>query len=339
MTGNWERRWHPLLQQWVVIAANSAKRPWSGMVTTDHGETQPAHDEDCYLCPRVTRANGAQNPDYEDVYAIDNDFPALAAHAPACASTTDPLHSRAAATGRCRVLVWSPRHDLTLANLTPAQMFRVAKLWQSEITMLEQVPDVKQVLIFENKGVETGASNLHPHGQVYATPFVSDNAQRMRAAQADYTRETNGEDLLNGLLHHAGYRKDLLVEESQHCSVIVPYAARFSYETWLVPHRAVSGLDEYSDDELHDIALTYQRQAKRYDVLFQRPAPNITLLHNAPCDDHADNRYWHFHIAMQPPLRDPEKLKYLAGAEAGMNNIINPVQPEQAAKMLRECVL
>lgn len=337
ITGNWERRWHPLLQQWVVIAANSAIRPWSGVVSNATTKSQAVHDDTCYLCPGVTRASGTQNPDYQGVYAIDNDFPSLAVDAPLPQNSDDPLHSRAAANGQCRVLVWSPRHDLTLADISAEEMQNVARLWQQEVIALEQNPQVKQVLIFENKGVETGASNRHPHGQIYAIPFVSDNAQRMRKAQAEFSRINAGLGLLNGILNHTDYCHELLVEQSEHCSVVVPFAARFSYETWLIPHRTVPSIADLSDAELRDIALTYQRQARRYDTLFQRPAPNITLLHNAPCDDHPDNRYWHFHIAMQPPLRDPEKLKYLAGAEAGMNNIINPLQPEQAAKLLRAC--
>ena len=116
----------------------------------------------------------------------------------------------------------------------------------------------------------------------------------------------------------------------------MPFSARFSYETWVIPHRQVPVLTELTSEELNDLAAMYQRQAKRYDILFKRRSPNITLLHNAPCDQDPANADWHFHIAMLPPLRDPEKVKYLAGAEAGSNNVINPLQPEQAAEQLRQ---
>ncbi|OED44610.1 galactose-1-phosphate uridylyltransferase [Chromatiales bacterium (ex Bugula neritina AB1)] len=338
MSGNWERRWHPLLEQWVVIAANSAQRPWSGVVTSTSQSRRPPHDPECYLCPRVTRASGKTNPDYHGVYAIDNDFPALGAHAPVPVSNDDPLNKRSAATGLCRVLCWSPHHDQTLSDISAAQMCAVAELWQSEVATIEKKPEIRQVLIFENKGVETGASNLHPHGQIYALPFVSDNAQRMRRAQAQYAQTNNGSGLLHSLINHPAHKETLLVDQSEHSSVIVPFAARFSYETWVIPRRHVASITELTEAELHDLALTYQRNAKRYDALFQRPAPNITLVHNSPCDKHPDNRHWHFHIAMQPPLRDREKLKYLAGAEAGMNNIVNPLQPEHAAAQLRDCM-
>lgn len=353
VSNNWERRWHALLEQWVVIAANSAVRPWSGIISDNKAETRPAFDKNCYLCPGVTRANGTVNPDYLGTYAIDNDFPSLALHAPdpnarpatsteknadTSNTNTDVLTRRASATGVCRVLCWSEKHNVTMADLSAEGMRSVVDLWQTEFTNLRDNPAIKQVLIFENKGVETGASNLHPHGQVYGYPFVSDNAQRMRRAQNNYAQTHPGRGLLTDMLKQA-QREELLVEASTYWSVIVPFAARFSYETWVIPHRRVADLSELTDDELNDLAQTYQRQAQRYDVLFKRPAPNITLIHNAPCDseDASANQHWHFHIAMQPPLRDPEKLKYLAGAEAGTNNIINPLQPEHAALQLRDC--
>lgn len=358
MSNNWERRWHALLEQWVIIAANSAARPWSGIVSNKVSDDRPAFDEGCYLCPGVTRANGTVNPDYTGTFAINNDFPSLALDAPMPRSAASPntnsdtklnvnsdtnkdeLRIRAPALGVCRVLCWSEKHNITMTQLSPDDMLGVVRLWQHEFISLSREPDIHQVLIFENKGVETGASNLHPHGQVYGYPFVSDNATRMRRAQDNYAAKHPERSLLGDMQSHRN-ADDLIVEKSSHWTVMVPFAARFSYETWVVPHRRVATMAELSDIELKDLAVTYQRQAMRYDALFKRPAPNITLVHNAPCDsdDPAVNRHWHFHIAMQPPLRDPEKLKYLAGAEAGTNNIINPLQPEHAAMQLRECIV
>jgi len=336
-TGYWETRWQPLLEQWVIIAANTKVRPWSGEVSKLSTESAPAHDPDCYLCPRVTRANGEVNPDYQGTWAMDNDFPSLAPSAPQPEASSE-WFKRAPAIGRCRVLCWSEKHHLTLPELSLSDIRRVVDLWCSEYKTLAADPLIKHVLIFENKGVEVGASNLHPHGQVYGYPFVTDTAHRMRRSQASYAARNNGTDLLSDMLNDPS-GSAFLVEKSLHCSVIVPFAARFSYETWVIPHRQVPCIDNLNEEELDDLALVYQRQAKRYDVLFQRKSPNITLLHNAPCDNDKDNLMWHFHIAMQPPLRDPEKVKFLAGAEAGSNNIVNPLQPEVAAEQLRQCVI
>lgn len=333
--GNWQRRWQPLLGQWVIISANSATRPWSGAMARVVADEKPVHDPDCYLCPRVTRANGTVNPDYVGAFAFDNDFPSLSPEAPDLRDDTQALMRTAPAHGRCRVLCWSERHDATLASLSPEAMLDAVGLWASEYRSLAAQAGIDHVLIFENKGTEIGVSNLHPHGQIYATDFVTDTATRLRDNQAAHALEFGGASLLQTLLASAPVQDQLIVDRNEHFSVIVPWAARFAYETWIVPHRHVGSVADMSEAELIDLASIYQRQVRRYDVLFRRAAPNVTLLHNAPCDDHPDNVHWCFHLAFHPPLRDPEKLKFLAGFESGANNIVNPVQPEQAAAQLR----
>lgn len=333
--GPWQRRWQPLLQQWVIVSASSASRPWSGAVARGHQASVAKHDASCYLCPRVTRANGTINPDYRGAYAFDNDFPSLSMQAPDT-SNDDPLFTVRAASGHCRVLCWSERHDLTLAGLDAVGMNQVAELWQREYLRLADDPDISYVLIFENKGTEIGVSNLHPHGQIYATGFITDTAARMRDAQASWSRDHHSESLLQSVLHHPHTQHELLVDADEHFSVIVPFAARFAYETWIVPNRQRASLAALSSQELNSLGELYQRQVRRYDLLFNRVAPNVSLLHNAPVDDHPDNAHWCFHLAFHPPLRDPDKLKYLAGFESGSNNIVNPVRPENAAAQLRD---
>ena len=340
MSGNWQRRWHPLLSQWVLISATSAKRPWSGATSTANPESKLAHDPDCYLCPGVTRANGQKTPDYAEPFAFDNDFPSLSFKADDVnvpgVDGSSPLTMTAPAHGTCRVLCWSPRHDVTLANISADCMLKVVRLWQTEYKSLAADPNIKNVLIFENKGKEMGVSNLHPHGQIYATSFLSDTAIRMRAAQTKYAQSHTGESLLQAILEDAHTTAELLIDKGQYFSIIVPFAARFAYETWIVPHRKLASVADMTDAEIEELAKLYQTQARRYDLLFERSAPNITLLHNAPCDEDIQNENWCFHLAFQPPLRDANKLKYLAGFESGSNNIVNPVQPEHAARVLRD---
>ena len=215
-------------------------------------------------------------------------------------------------------------------------MRAVVRLWRDEYRTLAADPRVACVLIFENKGTEIGVSNLHPHGQVYATDFVTDTATRMRAAQTRHADAHGGASLLQDLLASDPVRSALVVERGAHFSTIVPWAARFAFETWIVPHRHVGHVGALSsDDELDDLAALYRRQVRRYDMLFARSAPNVTLLHNVPCDGAPANEHWCFHLAFHPPLRDPEKMKFLAGFESGANNIVNPVRPEHAAEQLR----
>ncbi len=333
--GAWQRRWQPLLQQWVLISARSAARPWSGAVSKATTTPAPEHDPYCYLCPRVTRANGVQNPNYSGAFAFDNDFPSLSMQAPDT-HNTDPLLGVAPAKGYCRVLCWSERHDATLASLDPAELKGVVQLWRDEYARLAAQPGIGNVLIFENKGTEIGVSNLHPHGQIYATDFVTDTATRMRSAQANWALENAGSSLLQSLLSHKHTQAACIIEKDEYFSVMVPFAARFAYESWIVPNRHVSSLSEMHKAELDSLAILYQRQVRRYDLLFNRVAPNVSLLHNVPTDNHQDNVHWCFHLAFHPPLRDPEKLKYLAGFESAANNIVNPVRPEDAAARMRE---
>jgi len=346
MSGAWERRWHPLLSEWVIISASSAVRPWSGATATSEGTKSPQHDPACYLCPSVTRASGHQNPDYTGPFAFDNDFPTFAKHAPETnpSSTTnsDPLDSpfaiTAPAKGNCRVLCWSERHDMTLAELPVTDMAAITQLWRDEFTLLHNNPDVHQALMFENKGTEIGVSNLHPHGQAYGLPFVSSHASRMRDAQAQY-KNKHQSDLLIDMQDHPSVKGALIVERANHWTVIVPFAARFAYETWILPHQAATNLSTLSDDALLELGEVYHRQAQRYDALFQRQSPNITHFHNAPSDNNPKNSSWCFHMAFQPPLREPDKLKYLGGFESSAGNITNPVQPEVAAGRLREITI
>ncbi len=331
---NWQRRWQPLLGQWVVVSARSAGRPWSGATSNGTTERAASHDPDCYLCPRVRRANGTDNLDYQGPLAFDNDFPSLSMEAPASIND-DALLAVAPAHGRCRVLCWSERHNATLASLSTTELEQVVRLWRDEYVMLAAQPDIGNVLIFENKGTEIGVSNLHPHGQIYATSFVTDTATRMREHQAAWSRKQAGSSLLQSLLHHPHTTDTLHVDGDEHFSVIVPFAARFAFETWIVPNRHVMSLADMSDAELDSLGQLYQRQVRRYDLLFDRVAPNVSLLHNAPTDHHPDNHHWCFHLAFHPPLRDPDKLKYLAGFESGSNNIVNPLCPEEAASRLR----
>lgn len=335
---NWQRRWHPLLQQWVVIAATSGKRPWSGAVVERKAESKPAHDPGCYLCPGVDRAGGHRNPDYHGPFAFDNDFPSLSMQAPDIADDSDPLLQVAPAQGRCRVLCWTERHDLTLADLTSEGMRAVVDLWRSEYRTLSADPAIHHVLMFENKGVEIGVSNLHPHGQIYAGTFVPDMVKRMREGQAHHAK-ASGTPLLLDLLNRPHVQQHLVVEKNTHWSVIVPFFARYAFETWIVPHRFMNSLLDATDAELDELGACYQRQVRRYDALFQCSAPNITVLQNSPTDTHPDNAHWQFHVVFHPPLRAPNIMKYFAGYETGTGNVINPVQPEDAAARLRETVV
>jgi len=180
--GNWERRWHPLLSQWVIVAATTGSRPWNGKLVGETTEPEiPTHDETCHLCPRNERASGDINPDYTGPWAFENDYASFSPKAPIfdeendLTSISNSLMRRDSNLGRCRVLCWTEQHDKTLASISSGNMQAVSRLWQDEYITLSKDKTIKQILIFENKGQEIGVSNPHPHGQIYATGFVGDS--------------------------------------------------------------------------------------------------------------------------------------------------------------------
>ena len=168
----WEERWHPLREEWVIIAAHRQDRPWSGN-TIAHDETNlPEHDADCYLCPGNRRVSGAINPEYTKTFVFDNDHPCVSRAAPSELPPTPAVYQNRPANGVARVICYSPKHNLTLAELDVDDIVGLLKVWQLQYRELSALPEIAHVLIFENKGVAVGVSNPHPHCQIYATNFV-----------------------------------------------------------------------------------------------------------------------------------------------------------------------
>lgn len=348
MTVSNELRWHPLLSQWVLVAISTASRPWSGQLSKADRRPAPAFDPGCYLCPGVTRSSGERNPAYPSVWAFDNDYASLniddAADSDNAPITTPSVADQRVlqlsrpAIGICRVICWSPHHDKTFADLDEKAMQQVVRFCADQYRTLSARPEISAILIFENKGAEVGASNPHPHGQLYASGFVPDYARRMRDSQAAWARQHDGRSMLQALLKLDVYQQELLVHRGSGFSIIVPWFARYAYETWIVPHRPLEHMARLSANEMADLAECLQIQATSYNAFFECNAPSMLHFHNAPCDGHASNRHWCFHVAALPPLRDRDRMKFMAGWETGSNNITNPVAPAQAAGQLREAL-
>ncbi len=332
--GKWEKRWHPLLQEWVIIAATTSERPWSGETVKQTNQAEPEYDPGCYLCPGVVRASGIKNPEYQGAWAFTNDFASFSFDAPdvyrqSRFEIVEPVH------GTCRVICYTPKHNLTLAQLSIEEIIAVVKLWQEEYSTLSSHPKIQNVLIFENKGKMIGVSNPHPHGQIYATNFVPRIVERQRQSFADYYKKYNSH-LLIDLIEEEKVHGKRIVYENEHFVAFIPFFARFVYETYIVPKRHMARISDLNDAEVKSLADIHKTMLMKFDNLYQMSFPNITMLQNAPCDDNPDNDLFHFHIEFYPPLRSPDKMKYLAGFESGGGNIINPVMPDEAAARLRE---
>jgi len=333
LKNNWERRWHPILREWVIIAANTNERPWSGAKVSATEEKNPDFDPGCYLCPGVTRASGTQNPEYSKPYAFTNDFSSFGLNAPDV-HIDHPLEKVEPAQGTCRVICFTPKHNITLAEMTLTEMENIYTLWQDEYRTLSANPMIKNVLIFENKGKAIGVSNPHPHGQIYATNYVPKILEQEIGSTVLYRKE-KGSCLFCDLLANEVKKQDRIVCENEHFVAFIPFFARFVYETYIVPRRHVARIIELTQEELKALAAIHKDVIVKFDNLFEMSFPNISMLHNAPTEDKPENNNFHFHIEFYPPLRMPDKLKYLAGFESGGGNIINPRMPEEAAAELR----
>ena len=334
MKHNHERRWHPLLNEWVILSARTADRPWSGDKVRKSEEVLPEFDEKCYLCPGVKRASGAVNPKYAKTFAFTNDFSSFSADAPRTRSD-DFFTRHEPADGICRVVCFSPKHNLTLAEMDGEEIMDVIALWKEEFRTLAADPMIKNVLIFENKGKSVGTSNPHPHGQIYATGFVPRIVKQELDAQTAYRRERGGSLMLD-LAANEIKVKDRVVLRNEHFVAFIPYFARFAFETYIVPLRKVSRITDLDAAETRSFAEIFRTMLVKFDNLYGMSFPNITMFHNAPTDGAPENEEFVFHVEFYPPMRKPETLKYLAGFESGGGNIINPVMPEAAAEQLRK---
>jgi UDPglucose--hexose-1-phosphate uridylyltransferase len=326
------KRWHPLIGEWVIIAPVTSGRPWSGSAAHRPTKTIPEYDPDCYLCPGVKRASGKVNPQYRDAFVFDNDFPSFSM---SYSTENEKLHpADIPASGICRVVCFSPQHNTTLAEMNKAEITKIISTFQKEYFQLSSTPGIESVLIFENKGEIIGVSNLHPHGQIYATDFVP------RILLSEYTQarqhmEKKGTCLFCDILAEELQSVKRVVCQNTDFVAYVPYFARYAYEVHIVPRRHVPTMTALKDGEIQSLADIYQEVLVRYDNLFEMPFPNITLFHNAPCAERFSPEPFHFHIEFCPPLRSADKMKYMAGFETGGGNVINPSQPEESAEILR----
>lgn len=333
MAGLWEQRWHPLRREWVVVAAHRQDRPWLGETRAELPAAVPAFDPACTFCPGNARVSGARNPDYRSVYVFDNDRPCVGIDAPTELAPPPGIYRNRPATGIARVVCFSPRHDLSLAEMSAAEIDGVLAVWQQQFAELGARPEIAHVLVFENRGAAVGVSNPHPHGQIYATNFVFPTIRNEVDAcreHFDAHRRPLWEDIVASEL--ADGRR--LIAQNGSAVSFVPYFARYAYEVYVGPRRAVADIAALEDGERRDLAAVLGDVLVRFDNLWRAPFPYVMALHNAPTDG-GDHRGFGFHIEFHPPLRKPGLLKYLAGPEVGGGGFLADTAPEQKAEELR----
>ena len=329
----WEQRWHPLREEWVIVAAHRNDRPWHGERATASATPPPAYVEDCYLCPGNRRVSGACNPQYRSVFVFDNDHPCVGPDAPQPLVAPLGIYRNSPATGIARVVCYTPLHNVTLAEVDPREITALLLAWREQYIELAARPEVRHVLIFENKGEVVGVSNPHPHGQIYATNFVFKTIETEAIASRRYHAE-HGRVLFQDIIRSELADGRRVLVENASAIVFLPYFARYAYECYVAPKDTHASLATMTQGELADLAAALKWLLVRYDNLWQMSFPYVLTLHQAPTDG-GDYRGFHFHIECHPPLRKPHLLKYLAGPEVGGGNFLSDTLPEVKAAELR----
>lgn len=329
--GKWEKRWHPLRQEWVVYAAHRNSRPWHFDIK-EHKTNGPSFDAGCYLCPGNTRISGVKNPDYTNVYIFENDHPVVGMHAPSVKGGDDGIYQKAEARGIAKVVCYDPRHNVTLTDMKVGDIAKVFMALREEMKMFLAHPSISSVLIFENKGEIVGVSNPHPHCQIYATDFVFNVFRKELKALADHKAAT-GRNIFADIIDTEQRDKIRVIGENEYAIAFIPFFARFAYETYIFPKRQHETLVTMSDEELKGLAEVYQRVTRKFDANFKMQFPYIMAFDQAPVDGGSYQGY-HMHLNICPPLRQPGLQKFLAGPETGADTFMADTLPEEKAREL-----
>lgn len=325
------RRLNPLTGEWVLVSPHRTKRPWQGQVERPPQELRPAYDPQCYLCPGNPRAGGLQNPNYTSTFVFTNDFAALLPDTPPTAPSENPLLRSESEQGECRVICFSPRHDLTLPEMEISEIRRVVDVWAEQVIELGQ--RYRWIQLFENKGAVMGSSNPHPHGQIWAGSALPNEARKEDQQQRSYLAE-QGRPLLIDYLQVESERQERLVIANDAWVALVPYWAVWPFEILLLPRRHVLRMPDLSEAERNALADILKRLLTRYDNLFETSFPYSMGWHGAPTDD-GDYTHWQLHAHFYPPLlRSATVKKFMVGYEM-LGEAQRDLTPEQAAERLR----
>jgi UDPglucose--hexose-1-phosphate uridylyltransferase len=309
-----ERRLNLLTGDWVLVSPQRLARPWRGEETPPAPERPPRHDRDCPLCPGAVRAGGAINPAYDAVFVFENDFPALSAAAAPETRPHDRLLVAEAESGVCRVVCYSPHHDQALARMPRAAIRAIVDVWGAQSAELAERSDIAAVTVFENRGAMMGASNPHPHAQIWATSSVPNELAREDARQRAWF-EAEGEPLLAAYLRRELAAGERLVLENDGFVVVTPYWAAWPFETLILPRRPVASLPKLADHDRDALADALGRLMAAYDALFDTPFPYSMGFHQAPAHA-ADARHFVLHAHVYPPLlRSAQIRKFMVGFE------------------------
>lgn len=325
------RRLDPLTGEWVLVSPHRMRRPWQGRVERISVVQAPEYDPNCYLCPGNERAGGEHNPAYASTFVFTNDFPALLPDESADDAAVGGLLLRQPVSGTCRVLCFSPRHDITLPEMSVADIREVVDLWCQQTVELGR--SYRWVQVFENKGEVMGCSNPHPHGQIWAMDALPSEAAKEDSHQRAHFSRT-GHPLLVEYAEAELVRGERVVVENEHWIVVVPFWAVWPFETLIVPRASVQRLPDLNAVQRSALADIMKRLLTRYDNLFETSFPYSMGWHGAPFVS-GDQRHWQLHGHVYPPLlRSATVRKFMVGFEM-LGEAQRDLTPEQAVDRLR----
>jgi UDPglucose--hexose-1-phosphate uridylyltransferase len=319
------RRFNPLTNEWVLVSPHRAKRPWQGQNEPLITEALPKYDPTCYLCPDNVRANGMNNPKYDSCFVFENDFAAM---------KQDEIMYEDDIRGISRVVCFSPRHDLTLPEMSITGIENIIRTWQKEYTDLGAIKYINHVQIFENKGSVMGCSNPHPHGQIWAQSSLPTQVEKTQKSLKDYYSK-NQRSLLGDYLQAELNKDDRIVIENDHFVALVPFWAIWPYETMIISKRHFGRITDFTTEETNSFAKILKQLTIKYDNLFNTSFPYSSGIHQAPTDGN-EHEEWHFHMHFYPPLlRSATIKKFMVGYEM-MGESQRDITPEKSAAILRE---
>ncbi len=322
-----------LTGDWILVSPHRMKRPWQGKVEDTPADNRPTYDPKCYLCPTNTRMDGSVNPDYKQAYSFVNDFSALLAETPVGNVNEDNLLVANSESGICKVICFSPNHQLTLPLMETNDIVAVINLWKEEFTTLAAKENIKYIQIFENKGEIMGCSNPHPHGQIWASSSVPLEIEKESKQQLTYFQK-NGTSLLSNYLQLELQKDERVVLENNHFAVVVPFWAVWPYETMIISKRHVQNITQFNNEEAAALADILKLLTIKYDNLFNISFPYSAGMHQQPVND-GEHTEWHWHMHFYPPLlRSATVKKFMVGYEM-LANPQRDITPENAAQTLK----
>lgn len=336
------RRYNPLINEWVLVSPHRSTRPWQGQNETVNATALPEYDKECYLCPGNIRANGMENPAYENCFVFENDFAALKQdeiffeqdkkNPNASELLKQTFFKARPERGISRVVCFSPKHNLTLPEMEVKAIENIITTWQQEYNNLGKIDYINYVQIFENKGSVMGCSNPHPHGQIWAQSSLPTQVEKTQNSLKAYFNKSHN-NLLIDYLQEELKQKERIVIENEHFVALVPFWAIWPFETMIISKRHITKITEFTSDETTAFATILKQLTTKYDNLFATSFPYSSGIHQAPTDGE-EHPEWQFHMHFYPPLlRSATVKKFMVGYEM-MAESQRDITPEKSAAVL-----